>query len=270
MATSRRPTSSGSGKGGAAKGGAGRKKQSGPNRNVLIGIAVGIAVIVAAGLFILSRDSTHATGAKTEQVAVGDVAGAADVDKLLAGIPQKGTVLGFDEAPATLVEYGDLRCPACRQWDNTTAPKVIEQLVRTKKAKLEFRLWPITGDASGTNADAIAAARAGMAAANQDRYWNFALLFYRNQGDESTTYATDAFVRGMAKAAGVPDLAKFDADRADASVEATLQANGAQAASFGFSGTPSFATISPSGQEARLEASETDVAAIGAELAALK
>lgn len=254
---------------GRAPQGAKRKRKGGQNRLLVIGLAAVVAVAIAVVLIVLSQrsDGAAAGAADADQVAIGDVAAVDEVTTLLDGIPQDGLVLGFPEAPVTLREYGDLRCPSCRQWDNDVAPKVIEQLVRTKQAKLELSLWPITGDAEGTTDDAIMAARAALAAAEQDRLWHFALLFWKNQQDESTTYATDAFVRGLATAAGVPDLAAFDAFRADPTAEAALQANGVQAGQLGFRGTPSFSVVTAAG-ETPLKADSSDVDAIGAELAA--
>lgn len=269
MATRSGKPSAGTGKGRSGSGGS-RKGGSGSRNRWLVIVIAGLVAAVAAGILIYVSTSGDATsGADTEQVAAGDLEGVAEIDALLAGIPQDGTVLGFPEAPVTLREYGDLRCPSCKAWDEETGPKVIEQLVRTKKAKLDLALWPITGDAEGTTADATNAALAALAAADQDRMWNFALLFWKNQGDETTTYATDAFVRGVATAAGVPDIAAFDAARADRAREAILQQNGTTATSnLGFNGTPSFSVVAASGAEAPLKASESDVEAIAAELEA--
>ncbi len=245
-----------------------QRKSGGQNRLLVLGIGGVVVAIAVAVLIVLSQRSDGAgTAADAGDVATGSVAGVAEIEQLLDGIPQDGMVLGFPEAPVTLREYGDLRCPSCKAWDDTTAPTVIEQLVRTKKAKLELKLWPITGDAEGTTNDAINAARGGLAAAEQDRLWHFALLFWKNQPDEQTTYATPGFLRSIAAAAKVPDLDAFEAARADASTEAVLQQNGVQAGQLGFRGTPSFAVVTAAG-ETPLKADQGDVAAIGAELEA--
>jgi protein-disulfide isomerase len=48
--------------------------------------------------------------------------GAADAQQLLKGIPQRGNVLGSQSAPVALVEYVDLQCPFCQQFELRQCP----------------------------------------------------------------------------------------------------------------------------------------------------
>jgi protein-disulfide isomerase len=114
----------------------------------------------------------------------------------------------------------------------------METQVRKGKVKIDFRNLTIIGPES------VGAGAAALAAGAQGRGWTFVDLFYRNQGDENSGYADDdAFLRALAKAAGVPNLTKWDAERAEmtAEVEETSQ----EAANLGFDGTPSFAIKGP-------------------------
>ena len=109
----------------------------------------------------------------------------------------------------TITEYGDLRCPVCRTFDNEVVPTLVEDLVRTGKAKLRFKTWPILGPNS------VTAAQAAYAAREQNALWRYAALTYLNQGDETVNWFTPAFARSVAEAVGL-DLARFDKDRASA------------------------------------------------------
>ncbi len=66
------------------------------------------------------------------------------------------------------------------------------------------------------------AAKAALAAGEQNRYWNFVELFYRNQGVENSGYVTDDFLENVAKGAGVPDIAKWNKDRNSSKWDAEL------------------------------------------------
>jgi protein-disulfide isomerase len=99
--------------------------------------------------------------------------GVAKVERLFAGLPQHGTTLGHPSAKVTLYEFGDLRCPVCRNYELNYLPQFLDRWVRTGKVKIAFELWPILGP------DSVVAARAGVAAQHQNRFWQFAELSTR-------------------------------------------------------------------------------------------
>ena len=115
---------------------------------------------------------------------------------LLAGIPQNGLTLGDPNAPVTILEWADLRCPFCKQHQLDEQPTVIKQLVRSGKAQLRFMPIPILGGQSSL-AHAVL-----IRMADQGKAWQFINLFYLNQGDESSNYVTPAFLKQLVVAAG--------------------------------------------------------------------
>ena len=207
---------------------------AGERRTRLMQLAAGAAFLAVAAVLalIVVNSSSNDSGGDTE------LEGVAAVGRLLAGIPQQGMTLGDPKAKVELAEFGDLQCPVCAAYSEEVLPEVMETQVRKGAVKIDFRNLTIIGPES------VAAGAAALAAGEQGRGWSFVDLFYRNQGDENSGYADDgAFLRALAKAAGVPNLAKWDAERAEltAEVEETSQ----EAANLGFDGTPSFAIKGP-------------------------
>ncbi len=152
-------------------------------------------------------------------------------------------MLGDPNAPVTISEYADLRCPACRTFALDFMPTVITDLVKTGKAKYEFRLWPILGP------DSVLAAQAAIAAQQQNKLFEYQDLWYINQQDESGDYATDAYVDGVAKALGL-DITAFQKARADEALWGPdLQDIQVIAAQQGLGGTPSFIITGPKGSK---------------------
>jgi len=211
----------------------------------IIGISAVVAVVavVIAG-FALSGGSDDSDTSKSTS----------DVTAQLSDIPQNGTVLGDPDAKVTLVEFADLQCPICKQYAEDVLPDVISGPIKSGKANLSFKNWAILGEGS------ILASKAALAAAEQDRMWEFVEIFYANQGLEGSGYVTDDFLTDIAEQADVPDIDKWNVDRESDAVEQTLLKVDEQAVDQGLSGTPSFAVQGAKGDLTTVEANSVDPA----------
>jgi protein-disulfide isomerase len=200
-------------------------------RQRLLQMAAGAAFLVLAVVLVLIVVNSSSGGGDT------DIEGAAEVDSLLAGVPQDGLVLGDPKAPIELVEFGDLQCPVCAGYAEEILPPIIENQVKKGQLKLDFRNLVIIGEQS------IPAGAAALAAGKQGRGWNYLELFYRNQGSENSGYADDEFLEAVAKAAKVKNLTRWNQDRQQltSQVEKTTK----EAKELGYEATPSFAIKGP-------------------------
>jgi protein-disulfide isomerase len=202
-------------------------------RTRLLRMAAGaVFLVIAAVLVLIVVNASNGSGGDTNLEEVGAV------NRLLIGIPQDGTVLGDPKAPVELVEFGDLQCPVCKAYSEEILPQIIETKVRQGKVKIDFRNFTIIGPQS------IPAGAAALAAGKQGRGWSYIELFYRNQGEEDSGYADDAFLKAIAKGAGVENLAKWRTAREKLIPE--VEETTAEARHLGFEGTPSFAVKGPS------------------------
>jgi protein-disulfide isomerase len=224
-------------------------------RRLLQIASAAVFLTVAAVLVLIVVEANKSSGGDA-----GNVQEASAVDKLLAGIPQQGLTLGDPTARATLVEFGDLKCPVCKAFSEEIIPDVIESKVRGGEARLEFRNFTIIDEQS------LPAGAAAIAAGEQGRGWQFIELFYRNQGNETQPYVTDEFLTAIAKKAGVEDLGRWNRERKSKRLLGQVEASTEEAESLGFEGTPSFAVEGPAteGLEAKgfLESSGEMEAAI--------
>jgi protein-disulfide isomerase len=191
--------------------------------------AVLLAVIAVVVAVVVSQSGGGSKGGGT------NLSGISKVNTELSGIPQNGPVLGKPGAKATLVEYGDLQCSTCQFYAENVLPGVISNQVRGGAAKIEFRPVEVIGPQS------VPAAAAAQAAGLQGKFWSFIEVFYANQGGENSGYVTDDFMTAVAKAAGVPDIGKWNKDRKSPRWTKQIQQDQKQFANFGFTGTPSFA-----------------------------
>lgn len=190
-----------------------------------------LAIAAVAVLVVASQNQSSGGDTNVEDAGL--------VRKQLAGIPQSGMALGNPKAKVTLFEFGDLQCPVCKSFSEEVLPDVIDSKVRSGIAKVDFRNYTIISQES------VPAGAAAIAAGQQGHGWNFVELFYRNQGEEASGYVTDDFLTEIAKGAGVPDIAKWNADRKSKSTLNEVSRTTNEAQELGFTGTPSFAVAGP-------------------------
>jgi protein-disulfide isomerase len=155
-----------------------RPPAGGARSRVLLPIAA--AVVIALALIAVAVLQSRSSSSSTPPVSVPPgTSPAAPVLKLVRGIPQQGATLGRVDAPVTLVEFADLQCPACKVWEETTLPTLVQRYVRQGKLRIEFRGVSIVGP------DSVDALRYLVAARAQGRMWQFLLNAYRHQGAEN-------------------------------------------------------------------------------------
>ena len=168
---------------------------------VLIGAAVVAALIVIGivlGVVLTGGSSSPTSSAASTGSLTNALPGASDVEEQLKGIPQSGDVLGKPSAQVTMIEYIDLQCPYCQQFETAAMPLIIDKYVRPGKAKVEARVIAILGPDSQTGREAA------VAAGEQDKMFNFSQILYVNQGAENTGWLDDAMIESAA--ASVPGL----------------------------------------------------------------
>lgn len=153
------------------------------------------------------EDISIATGTpKVGNSGTSGLIGATDVAKLFRGIPQNGLVLGDPNAPVTLIEYIDLQCPICAQFETSELEPLIEKYVRRGKLKIKMQPWSIL-DRSPDVHDSDRGQKATIGAAAQNKAFNFAQVLYRNQGTEDTGWMNDKMISDIA--ASVDGLKPF-------------------------------------------------------------
>jgi len=96
-------------------------------------------------------------------------------------------VRGNANAPVTIVEFADFRCPYCKQIEDNVMPSLQKDYIDTGKVKLYFRQYDFLGPAS------TIAANAAECANDQGKFWDMHDYLYKNQPDETDTsmYTTD-------------------------------------------------------------------------------
>lgn len=138
----------------------------------------------------------------------------------LEGAPLRGSPM----ARVTIVEFSDFECPYCGR-----AHPIIEQALRDfdGRVRVAFRHYPLS-----SHPHALLAARAAVAAANQDRFWEMhdQLFEHQRQLEQSD-------IENYAEEIGL-DMSRFRADLEADATQARVDADREAGRELGVEGTP--------------------------------
>ena len=192
---------------------------------LLMAGGVVVAAAVAIVLAVTLSGGSSGSAVKTK------LPGAGDVELMFKGIPQSGNTLGSPNALVTMVEYIDLQCPYCREFETVVLPNLLTNYVRTGKLRIEQRLLAFIGP------DSVRGRTAAIAAGRQAKQFNFSELLYFNQGTENTGWLDEAMVDDAA--ASIPGLnaAQLGDDQGSGTVAAKATGLDAQAKADGVTST---------------------------------
>jgi protein-disulfide isomerase len=199
-----------------------------------LGIVVAVVVVAIVAVLIVTGGSKKAGPPKN----AGEInKSVALVNATVGGIPQSGNVLGNPKAPVTLVYYGDLQCPICKEFTLEALPSIIQKQVRTGRLKIEYRsLETATHEQEIFKEQQIAA----LAAGKQNKMWNFLETFYHEQGEEDSGYVTESYLQSLARQVPGLNIANWTTERSEPALSNEVTADAQAAGSLGFTGTPSF------------------------------
>ena len=217
-------------------------------RLIQLGGVVGVVVVAIVVVLIAAGGGGGASGkVQTGSKAVPLVN---KVEAELAGTTQKGNSIGASTAPVTLVYFGDLECPICRDFSLGALPKLLQQQVSAGKLRIEYRsLETATREPEVFKIQQVAA----LAAGKQNKMWQYIELFYNQQGEESSGYVTEKFLQGIAQQIPGLNLAQWTSDRNNATLSNQVATDAQLANNEGFRGTPSFLIGKTGGQLSKFE-----------------
>jgi len=132
----------------------------------------------------------------------------------------------------TMIEYGDLQCPACK-----TYHPVVTELLKAfpEQLKLVFKNYPLTQ----VHPNAMAAAVAAEAASKQGKFFEFVDIAYEKQEEWAGLPDPQSKFEQYAKALGM-NVDQFRKDQKDPEIAKLISDQNTEAIQNGVTGTPSF------------------------------
>jgi protein-disulfide isomerase len=220
-----------------------RSRRASPRALAIAGGVVLIAVIAVVLGIVLSGGSGGGGGLVTSsdlqglpatgsQSWAGSLPGASEANGLFKGIPQNGQVLGNPKAPIQMDMFIDAQCPVCQSYEVSNLPTVVQKYIATGKVQLHLKPWAFLGPQSFTGRRGI------IAAADQNKGYEYAKVLYDNQGQEESGWLGGREMAVIAASVNGLDLAQWRDDVNSSASQSTANAVDTLAKQRNVSGTP--------------------------------
>lgn len=183
-----------------------------------IGLMIGGVILTFAGLFGAWKITSKPTAPTKVDIVLNE-------HDSIKGAPEAS-------ATATLVEYSDFQCPACKAFQPILS-QVIEK--NKDKVRLVYRHFPL----ESIHKNARAAAYASEAAARQGKFWELHDELFKNQADWEKEGDPNKKFEGYIKNIK-GDVERFKNDLKELSIQEKVDRDYASGVQFGVNATPTF------------------------------
>ena len=153
--------------------------------------------------------------------------------------------LGNENAPITLVEFGDYQCHYCNVFFESIEDDIIKNYVETGKVKMIFKDYNIIGQ------DSVNASHGAHCANEQGLFWEYHDILYSNWTGENNGWASSNNLKIFAEEINV-DMNKWTQCMNEKPHSKTIMESNNDARSLELTGTPAFFVINSNGEVTKL------------------
>ncbi len=162
----------------------------------------------------------------------------------ISGMP----LLGYADAPITIMAFGDFQCQGCKFWFLNIQPNITKNLIEPGKANLVFI------DAELLGADSLKASEASYCAQEQDKYWEYHNILYTSQQEIDDGWANSENLKMFATVLGL-DESLFENCLDSGKYEKKVKFNAYEAKKNAISKIPTFVILDSEGRHHKITGS---------------
>jgi len=201
----------------------------GPSLGIGAGIAIVSIISVVFAMNVIDTNSVLKFEEKTPNKENQEIA--------LSVFTANGSpYLGDENAPVTLVEFGDYQCTFCNKFFHETESAILTNYVETGKVKIIFKDFTIIGP------DSIAAANAAHCANDQGKFWEYHDTLYNNWAGENNDWASSENLLKFAQSIELNEES-FVKCMVEKKYNQVVTSSNNDARTLGLTGTPGFFVI---------------------------
>ena len=209
-----------------------------------VAIGAGISAVVLVATFLGFGAISNEPELKIEQTPSIQESGPSKIT-MMTFLDNGSPVLGNEDAPVTLVEFGDYQCHFCNVFFHSTEESIIRNYVDTGRVKMIFKDYNIIGP------DSVTSSHGAHCAGDQDRFWEYHDILYSNWTGENNGWASSENQLGFAQELEL-DIKQWSECMEKETHSRTILASNEDAQSLELGGTPAFFVIGPDGDITRL------------------
>ena len=142
-------------------------------------------------------------------------------------------ILGNNDAPLTMVEFGDYQCTFCNKFFHETEESILTNYVETGKVKILFKDFIVVGG------DSVNAANAAHCANDQKMFWQYHSTLYNNWNGEGTGWASFERLHQFADILGL-DMDEFSECMSKSKWKELVESSQVDGRTLGVTATPTF------------------------------
>lgn len=118
-----------------------------------------------------------------------------DVDQKSVVIDIEGQpFLGEESAPVEIIEFGDYKCPACKDFNDNLLPIISKEVVETGEAKFYFMNYSFINIDSNRSAQFAETVYQEL---GNEKFWSFHELLFSKQPDDLTFENVDLYTESF-------------------------------------------------------------------------
>ncbi|WP_112179887.1 DsbA family protein [Paraliobacillus zengyii] len=165
------------------------KSKKSPIKIVMIISLIIVALIVALVVLINNNNSESNTETSDGQPSI-------------EGQP----TMGESDAPVTVVEFGDFKCPACKVWGENILPQLVSDYVDTGDVEFSF----INVLFHGEESQLASLAAESVYNQNPDAYWDYHEAIFEAQPSDSQEWVTKSKMLELASSVSNIDTEQLE------------------------------------------------------------
>jgi protein-disulfide isomerase len=166
----------------------------------------------------------------------------ADIQNLISNLTTPvipgAKAIGNNNAPISIIEFGDYQCPFCARFNQETKDELVSKYVDTGIVNFGFKDL-IINDLPKDKLSTLSA-EASYCAAEQDKFWDYHDEVYRNSRGENTGWISNESLLGFANNMNMPNIAQFTECLNSHKYNQLVVQNDIFAKNLGLSSTPTF------------------------------